>query len=468
MNRRRRLSVIILLGCWLLCGCGGNYAAERMYWKTSHAYADVLKDPRAAAPARFAAAVDALRRITVRHASWQQAAGIRFAVAGMLAERGDPAAAAEYQAVITGFPEQITLCSRAQFALALLYEARGDRPRAREAYDALIEHYPLTDAGLEGLLCRARLIRQTGSSDDAARAYTAAVNAYRNLIDKNPYGTFVPAVMHYVAVACLEQGRPGDGCAVFKDFADRYPGSRGMPLVLLEWAGLSCELPRGKEQAKTLLQTVIAKYPEHDAAHRAHLQLAALYVQEGDYPRALDAFRQARARCASQPELCAQATLSIAAIEEKTGDAAAAQTYREVMERYPRTAGGMQAPLLLAGYYQRAGQAAAAQQSFTDAEGRYRSLIAHPAAGSAGAQAHACLANLYLLQSRFTEAIETLRQLRQAFPSDPRAPFALYSMAHIYQYNLNDMRQAKELYRQLSSEYPSHALAATAREMERN
>lgn len=64
---------------------------------------------------------------------------------------------------------------------------------------------------------------------------------------------------------------------------------------------------------------------------------------------------------------------------------------------------------------------------------------------------------------KYNEAIKYLDKICKEHPNSPKAPSALFFQAFIYENNLNNIEQARQLYTLFIEKYPNHELVESAR-----
>jgi TolA-binding protein len=456
------LAVVISVGT--LTGCGGNYAAERDYWKAGKNHGAAIKDPATVAEKDFKAAVASLADIVRRHPAWPKAVEVQLLVGELYARRGEAARAREeFGRLVTLFPEQREFCARARFAMGFFYEQSGDIPHAIDEYREIVTRYLLSPTGVKMPLYIARLIRRSGS-EEADKAYNDAVGQYQGIIERNPYSKIVPVLMHLAVVSELERQRSECALANLEKFVAKFPKSYGAAGALYETAVIYRDALQQPERMETIFKRILNEYPAHDIAPDVQLQLGGYYAMKGDDVRAAGEFKKVLEHYPSNFSLCARAGAALAALYEKAGDwNGALQEYRKVQKNYPQTSLALQTPLMVAAHYARERNATAAENAYAEAVRGYGDIIAAHPGKDIVAQAEELMANAYIMQGRFPEAVGALAQLVKDYPADPRAPFALFRMADIYMKEMNDTQKATDLFRTLMVEYPNHELAEAAR-----
>ncbi|MGC9317926.1 MAG: tetratricopeptide repeat protein, partial [Armatimonadota bacterium] len=241
----------------------------------------------------------------------------------------DPSAALQdFRAVVTDSPDSGAVSGALDGMIAAaqkLFEGE-DYAAAAEIYAQIIEDFPESDTVGQAQYGRAWALLRQERDDEALPLFRAAAEsvtspavvadaryqAARLLFDQEKYDE---------AVSLLEPLREAEGDA------ERLPWA----LALL---GRSYLQAGSAEQAAEVLEQVLARWPEHQAASRASLDLGRAYRSLQRYDEAVEPLQ--RAAEADDASIAARAQHELAATARDSGDVAkAAEEFLRVAILYP-------------------------------------------------------------------------------------------------------------------------------------
>ena len=139
------------------------------------------------------------------------------------------------------------------------------------------------------------------------------------------------------------------------------------------------------------------------------------------------------------------------------------RVYAEIRAGYPDTAVALSIPLFIAQHYQKEKQPVEAETAFREAFSGYEKIIKQNPNSAQAAQAQDLISLGYLSQQKWDKAVDSLRVLAEAYPNNPRAPKAMFTMAIIYRRQLRKPEKAKEIFEKFIQQYPGHELAGLAK-----
>lgn len=224
-----------------------------------------------------------------------------------------------------------------------------------------------------------------------------------------------------------------------------------------------------REAAYRLFGQLRERYPSSLWFHQAELQRAKILVAERNYPQALEALRELRARTGGKSELSHEALHLTAQILEVQGDVSGAfAKYQELRDLSPlsRWAAaarrdvnrlrqnqpslfGLDTPEALANEAERLTK----EREIGEAEKLYRQALSNKLPSRQRSSILMGLAHAYLAVRRRSEAMPVLTEIVRQHPSSPEVPNALYRLAQIL-WNRNDNSKALTYFQQLLEQHP--------------
>lgn len=259
-------------------GCSVNYQGERLFWNAEQAHRAALQDAAAASPAQLRAAIDAFERLAreTRGTSW--AGEAQMTIARLHASRGEFAPARErYELVLREYDQFAPLCLQARIALARSLEAEGRWADAVRVYEELPVRHAWTVPALEAPVYVAGLYDRLGRRQEAARAYTQAIELYLKWIAKAPTLELVASTKGYLALA---YDRRGDWKAAIKTLEElaRDPAAPNRPFVLMTLGSLYQTRAEDPERARKAYDELAEQFADHPLAKEAQVRLEHLGI----------------------------------------------------------------------------------------------------------------------------------------------------------------------------------------------
>lgn len=276
-----------------LTGCGGDYNAERSFWRLSRKHAAAIQAPAAASPESFREASAALKTLVEKYPRWSKAAEMKYYLASMYFSRNDiKAAGREFSELIMSFPERRDMCARAQFTIGIIAERQGDEKRALKEYELVTERYSGTRLALQMPSEIANYYKRHGRDEEAGLAYGRAVRRYRKLVETNPYGPVVPLVNAMIARAYVGWDKPHEALKYLESFAAGYANSEGAPAALCEAARIYRDVLRDPATSIDFYKKVMDDYPKSRITGSLNVpfSLAVSYEKAGRRDEADSAF----------------------------------------------------------------------------------------------------------------------------------------------------------------------------------
>ncbi len=210
---------------------------------------------------------------------------------------------------------------------------------------------------------------------------------------------------------------------------------------------------------------ITIRYPRWENTSKAHFILASLYLMKSKPETARQEYELVYKDFPSQIELCAMALKNIAVLYELEDKwEQAEQIYRRIIEEYHYTNVGLMVSLNLAQQYKKKGHLEKAKVAFQDALKCYKEVIRQQqnllTVINAVDFAVACVLNLEGPEP----AIEFLQSLKVRYAGSEIELRAIFNIAKVYQYNVNNKEEAIKYYQQILEKDPNRSLGQKARE----
>ncbi len=465
----KKLLLVVCCGLLVtgLTGCGSQYSAEKVYWQANQAAKEIIQNrPLDKLSAEEHQKIIAgYRRVVEKCPLEPLAAQSQFIIAQIYILQGQHAKAKEELVKITqNFSGNAELASQAQFMLGNLYERQGDWGQAISEYEKVTDLFPLSSMGLKTPIYIAEYYQRTKNEAEADKAYNQAIKHYKKIINEYS-GTSVAAVVKdYSALAYASQGRWDEAVDVWQAIVNEYPQSQIGTDLLFAIGETYLKQIKDLQKAIEVYEEFVKKNPTSKIIGQAKFQIARLYFIKEDFTKSRQVFTELIKDYPKETELCINAQLAVAASYEKQGDwDSAIQAYDKLKSNYPNTRAALSVPLFIAQHYVRENQISEAEKAFKEAISGYEKLIKEKPNSAQAAQAQELISLAYITQKKWTEAIDSLKTLAETYPENPKAVPSLFSIAVIYQKQLQEPKKAIEIYEKFIGQYPGHALANLAK-----
>jgi TolA-binding protein len=207
----------------------------------------------------------------------------------------------------------------------------------------------------EAFFQKAWMLAQTGRHE-------VAVGRFRAFLSQFPDSLLQPEATYYLAVSLDGMGDVDGSHAMLREFAAENPTHEMSPVALYQIA-VSYYQKEDFPGMATALQVLLERYPENPIAADAWFWTGWIHRQNETFDEAVDAFRRSLV-VAQDGELAPEAAISMAIVLTEKADSMgvptvlpdekrmvyrdtmmqAAETYRQVLARYPGTPQAMEVP----------------------------------------------------------------------------------------------------------------------------
>jgi outer membrane protein assembly factor BamD (BamD/ComL family) len=224
--------------------------------------------------------------------------------------------------------------------------------------------------------------------------------------------------------------------------------------------------PRALKRIVDTLNRFSQKYPKSNLGLDAQFSIARLYIATEEYDAARTQLNKIVSDNASLAPVCAEAvfiTGNTYELQDKW--LAALGQYKKVIQEYPRTPRGFNAPVYIAMYYKGKYQPERMNEALREAVAHYNALALQYPGTPMGLQSRLVEAQCYMELKEWTNAIETLRQVIAGYKERIGVDTLLLNIAAIYDRQLHDAAKAIETLQAVIKDYPKSRGIETARRM---
>lgn len=468
--------LILLLPLGLLWGCSKEgsilprYRAEKAFFKAGKLYQRILINPALAQREDYSRTVEAYRRVIGLEGQGEElnilATKARLKIAQLyLAQKDYPQAIDEYQKVLDKTDQDFDLRASVRLSIAQIYEETGDFQRAIEEYKCLAADYTsFTSPGKEpqkGLLPVPlqvpRLYRRLGKR--AEEEYNWARDLYQGIASRWPQSPIALLAQKQIAISYADQGQWVKAKEALDRIVKEYPQSPLLPQVLFTTADIYAERLDSFDQALLTYQRILDGYPESSLGGPAQFSIGRIHLKRGQPEKARESFQKVIRGFPQNLSLSAEAQFGIGSTYEAMGkwDQALSE-YRWVVDKYPNTQAALRVPLYLADYYSRSKMDELADQEYKRAVKTYQGMVEKSPKSLFAAFAQERIAQCYIHQKRWKEAISSLWTLVRNFPTSQPVADGYLVLGMVYESELEDKAGALRAYEEFSRRFPHHTL----------
>ncbi|MFC1593286.1 tetratricopeptide repeat protein [Candidatus Omnitrophota bacterium] len=458
--KKSLLMTCVLCACVLVCGCENSLTAEKLFWKAKKTAKEVVKDKTKDEldTEDYDKIIASYNQVTEKVPLSSVAAQSHFAIAQLYASQGEYSQAQkELRKVTQNFSSNSSFSSRAQFTIGNLYEYQGDWENALLEYEKVINLYPVSDLGLKTPLYIAQHYQRDKDFVRAQKAYAKAIRNYEKMLSEF-YGTsVVPVIMDHIALAYLSQGKWNETLDIWSDIASEHSQSPLAEKALLATAEVYSRQIKDLEKAIQAYEDFIKQYPDSKITKQINFQIGNLSFKKGDIEKAETVFFQLIKDYPDEKTLCANARVFLAKCYEKKGknEQAIAQ-YSKIKTDYPDIMRALSVPFFIAqNYLVNQKDNVKAEAAFGQAITEYDNIIEKETDVRRVLEAGRLLSLCYLMRQEWNQAVNALHKIVDKYPDNAAAQVFLLDIAGIYQKKLDRPEEAKKIYEEVISKYPS-------------
>jgi len=209
---------------------------------------------------------------------------------------------------------------------------------------------------------------------------------------------------------------------------------------------------------------IIAKYPNSRLIPGLHIRIGEIYVLRKDYEEARKIFFGLHEYYPDNKELLAEAMFQAGKTYETDDNwPEAYKVYKNIIDDFPLTDIGLSTPIYVANYYRNQNDLQGTMGAYEIAINHYKGLASAHENKSVGMRAMRHLANCYLDQNRWTEAIDTLGVILEKYSASnyltvKNIDMIIKTINITAAYQLKDYDIAISLYQGIITRNPRHPL----------
>lgn len=464
MKKIYPLSLLVLV---LLSGCGSQYSAEKLYWQANQAAKGLIKNRPLdkLSAGEYQKIIAGYRRLVQKCPLEPLSAQSQFIIAQIyILQNQYPEAQEELVKITQNFSKNAEIASQAQFMIGNLYERQGNWEKAALEYEKVSGLFPLSRMGLKMPLYVAGYYQRNKNEDEADKAYDDAIKYYKKFINEYSGTSFSAVLKDYLALAYVSQGSWDKAVDIWQALVDEYPQSPIGETRLFAIGETYSRQIKDLQKAIDTYEDFVKKNPDSKIIRHAEFQIGRLYFIKEDFPKAIQLFKEIIEKYPKESEVRIDAKLAIAACYEKQGNwDGVLQVYDEVKADYPHTPAALSIPLFIAQHYLKENRLSEAESAFKEAISGYEKIIKENPYAAQAAEAQDFVSLAYLSQQKWAQAISSLQALVDTYPKNPRASKSLFTMAVIYQKQLQEPKKAIGIFEKFIEQYPGHELAGLAK-----
>ena len=218
-------------------------------------------------------------------------------------------------------------------------------------------------------------------------------------------------------------------------------------------------------------QKIIEQHPQSRLTQGIRFIIGRVYLLKKDYTTARAKFNEIVGLYPDNPETQAQAFTAVGqSYELEKNWPEAAKTYEQILKDYPLTPTGLGIPIYLANHHKNANDYQKTMGAYERAITHYTSIASKNPDSFIEFNALRYLANCYLEQKRWTEAINTLGKILEKYADAQHmnvqtADTIIKTINVVSSYQLKDYDAAINIYKNIISKKSDHPLNAYLRKM---
>jgi TolA-binding protein len=355
----------------------------------------------------------------------------------------------EYERFLGEFPDS-DKADIVHFRIGESYRHLGDRSAAEKEFKLVFDVYPQSKMRHKAGFRRAELFMEAGQLNSARDLFNAVIN-------ENPPADIAAAAIYYTGDILLKTGKTDEGIHTLERVRNEYSSSEFYSFALLKLAEAHKAATKpDPNRVMELYRLVAARTDSTNTAAEALFQIAELHFQQNTFDKSAEAYKQLFARYPDHSR-AAEARLQAAWAAHNAGiyaDALAA--VEKALASHPDTeetkTGTAEWLYLKANCERQLIKNDAAAQTYSDLLEKYPdSRFADPA--------YFELALSLYRMGRYNDALRSAQKVKFTTPDMKRDVYWL--MAESYSH-LDDEENAVQYYRLLNKEFPKSELSRDA------
>jgi len=239
-----RFAPLFAAAAIFLAGCGGEYAAEKLYWKANKIRRAILINPVGAPPGQYRKAREAFQRVIRKHPQSNKATQAQIVIGELHALEGNTEKAEEILTELANAKQDNNeLAAALNYSIGRMHEKVGKWDRALKDYNKILQKYPET---LTVISLRAHIARSYAQRKEyvpAKQFYREAIQYYIGVEKKYPGTQQALVAFKYHAQCLVEMGLWEEALRVLDALLTQYPGTPDAAKALIVKSKLLKGLP---------------------------------------------------------------------------------------------------------------------------------------------------------------------------------------------------------------------------------
>lgn len=263
-------TVILVLVCILffLSGCGGEYPAEKLYWKAGKFSEQIFRNPKGTPSSQYDRAISAFRKVVRKYPDSEKAKEAQLKIGDLYAAwENFPQAIKEFEKAIQKYPGNTILCSTAQFAIGTCYEKQENWKEALVAYRKLFTDYQNTSLGLQVPLYIAQYYQRNEETKETNEAFRQAIKDYKKIVSEHPKSKIAYIAQDYIAICYFNLKQWHEAINTLEKLIKDYPESPKAAQSLLTMAGIYRNQLKQPQKAIAIYRQFLKEYPDSKLTH---------------------------------------------------------------------------------------------------------------------------------------------------------------------------------------------------------
>ncbi len=282
MKKHRLLFICIFLFLFSAGCSGGEYSAEKLYWKATKKYNQLLKNLEQAKASDFQKVIIDYREVIGRFPRWRNTPKVYFNISRLyVLQEQYSQARAELEKVKENFSKMPDICSNAEFTIGLIYEGEDRWDEALKHFKIVEDEYPQTYSALQIPLHIMRHYKRTGEAEKENEAYNKALSKYKAIIEQSPNTMGALAMFDFVITVYVEKNKKDEVLVYLDGLIEKYPDSAIKAKALLSKSLICYKLGKVEESIKSL-EVLISDFPDSDLAKMAQEQINKIKEKKED------------------------------------------------------------------------------------------------------------------------------------------------------------------------------------------
>ena len=282
---KRKLIFISIILFLFSAGCsGGEYSAEKLYWKATKEYNSLIKNLEQARASDFQKVIIDYREVIGRFPRWRNTPKAYFNISRIyVIQKQYSQARAELEKLKENFSKMPDICANAEFTIGVIYEGEDKWNEALKHVKIVEDEYPQTYSALQVPLHIMRHYKRTGEAKKENEAYNKALSKYKAVIEENPNTMGALAILDFVVTVYVEENKKDEVLAYLNELIEKYPNSAIKAKALLSKILIYYKLGQAEESVRSL-EMVISDFPDSDLAKMAQEQINKIKEKEDNEP----------------------------------------------------------------------------------------------------------------------------------------------------------------------------------------